>query len=1381
METTIEVKSIGNHAHIRLTKKYDRVVGIEIYATESQRRKILDTFPDKVIAWKEAAPHYLLLNQLANYQRRKLTQIQKIPLTEKEKNINQLVTLIKNICHASAPLYQSIHSPQINFSDPLDSLEEIKNKIQAYQKEVDQLIKVLATKNPVIEEFRSYHQAKCKAFIEQLDLVKQNGISKAELRQLVSNQDQVNLDSLGTFLRTQATHLASDSIAAIDEITAARFEQLFSATAHPLRKALVFAKSDLEKQRTAHAVRYLNAQSPLPDGQFKVLEYKNQIQEHEIDTQNDIPKTSLKLPLSQINSSKEPSRWMNIMPYVKTKTFLGEGLDGSEGLDDVDQLLTVYSHLCNDSHDKLPKLEKPSWLPYRLLTGQEYGAWGIAAVILLGLPAGILLVTGVIAVTAVAIAIDLSAFLLQVALFFMPFLGILLLASLDFFAQIPSIFSQRFERNFSFLVHVAHVNAFNNLSNKINHFFHQYSIIRQLKQWLLEQYAYYKKFGSDENKLERAELLNEIRNHQSEGFFNQVASQFFNFATIAQFFHQKIKQLAYAARELRKVAALSVDTLQSLLTKDVNPRQKAHKTVIDALTKKIKKYNDFWIDEFNKALTSIKNNPPAPFHETTHAPEQKYSPLKWHNVGPWHTKHYETPLDPLSDIGLGITHQLVDSTFEHNPGVATPTFLVSLMCGGAFLFPTLGEFVPYQIINSLGFVPQILAKSFMGKSLEAGLSNIATKIISIFLQWELTYFSIEAASAIYHGDLEWIKKIFENPEEITLASSLFISMGYGVGLIPQLPTDISILNQPSNHPFFNALTGYVNTIYSGFSTAFNVISEEAREVSKEAASGLNILELAFIGLKGSLMMYGLISGIAENTIVPLSLDTKQLVTDFIQAKDEFEQENLIGELLSQYGISDSHSHLAKEITKAFREEIHTHYNKHVSKNCNTASIQDEQFGKTSIEDSTKNECFESNFKTARNDLTTLIQLICDMETLGISIDLDPENLMVVAKGMNEASTADIETTSDPEESESGSPRTETTNASSPPLTIENQPVGYQSKVNAELLYDALFFAIEKHNQEAQKLGLFSEQIDGSELLHNFYNKHCYTGSSGWHKILFGILLFPLTWAWRGIKYLVGTPAVRHQVKKSFSKDFAMIFQLIPDVMAPMLRSFLKAAMYAIRMVLGVLVLLPLTLAIAINLVIFMAGLTCTVPWAIRLSLQSNHEPKAQKFVQNVQNCFDAFKATMDTVWNTLLHNSLVNDYIALVAKVGSTSGTGSPHRINFLKLTGISAWYAKLTACADTRSDQLEASARNLLERLKTYTADSLLDRRQQAPILEKLAAYDTQSKQRWLPRSSAREKQLEQLSYQALFQKKTLPITINSITTQLNPTSQLRQCLPQN
>lgn len=1336
------IEKISPEHSVRLTKKEDKVVQIEIYVDEKQRCQIFDYFPDKTLGWKDAAPHFIILKHLAAYKNHALTHP-----TQKNASLDNLTEVVKELCHATAPLYSLVNRSYFDGPDFLLNSEwkQFKEKnagldlahlklnflIQQLD-DYEQKVAEIFSKDTLpleIKILQAHQQNKIKKFIEDVKKNAEISLNQEQVQKLFSNQNQsdvLDLPSLGNFLRTQAKTLMGDGIAFVDEITKARFDQLFSFSTDPLRKQFVSAKSDLEKQLSTHAVRFINSQACIPKGQLDVIKGYN------------------------LNSKSEKG-WMDIMPYVNAKAFWGEGIGGNEGLYDVDQILNVYAHSqasetiviqpensnldpelkrdLNDPSQKNSKeyfhkntiisLKKPSFWFYQIfidmLSGKK-GALEILGAVLFGLPIFVLAAVGLLAAMSFAMAVDLAAFMLQAGILaaFSPLLVLGVVG--DFILQLPSFFTQKLEFKFSFLAKMA---TWPIPPEKINHLFRQLSLVRRLKQLILDQYSYCEvidevqnesepldtsvdteKFVAPKKKESLTKLLDEVKNNQAEGLFNVVATQFFTFATIASFLHIKLKQIVYAVRELRKVLGRVFDVVflggaEKALNDHINQLTKVlHNKVKDRYEKIssdfVQAIEDQGVPAVNSESDGLKSN------------AEVCNKQHWIGVTPWNARQSENPLDFISDIGLGLVHQLVDPAFENNPGVATPAFVASIGCFTALLFPAVGNVFSAQILGALKFLPESIAKAFMGKSLEAGLATIPTNLISVFLQWKLIYFGSEALTALYHGDIEWIKKIFENPEEITLSAGIFVAMGYGVGLIPDLPADFNIALPNDASPFLKGITAYLEGIGNGFSNAFNLVAEESREVTHQGMSGPNALELAFIGLKSSMLFYGLLSGTHQVSIKPLEIDRekldKNIYVQFKSAKNTTEKQAVIARMLSQHGIVDTDSKLAEKITQAL-EKI--------------------QQPAKSKESPLSGVDPESTFINARNELRNLVTLVNDIEILGMPID---------------------------SENTSGE-------------------MGYRSNADGELMYNTLFAAIERHNQAARRLGLFHEQIDGQNLLHNFYNKHCYTGSSGWHKILFGILLFPITWAWRGFKYLIGTPAMRHQVKKSFSKDFAMLFQLIPDVIAPILRTLLKSILYAVRMFLGVLLLPSFLIAvtgIAFSLVIGLILTPFAAAYAAIVATQA--EEGAKTFVSTMQAYFGKVTNIKNTIWQVLLCGDFANGYMKWVSLVGSTAGTGSLHRLNPLKAIGVAALYERLTATADTTFDNLCAITSDLRQHLTENSADDLVNKRKEvmqievqktsgsekmtyATALQKLIEYDTESENYWLPRSSERTGQLQHLS----------------------------------
>lgn len=1311
---------------VRLTKdSQDKIIKIEIYVDKAECCEIFKYFPDKIIEWKEAAPHVLILRGLAGYEKKKLTTATQ---SAKNDSVDELAALVKNLCHKTAPLYALINHPYLD--DPFHpakvqwetfiekyphlnkmqvKIEFIKSELLNYQQAVKALllkkINLSLSSQEEIQKFYQSHQEETAKFIKQLDGLANSVLDEDQLRKLLSNQDEANIlgiTSLGQFLRSQAHELAGDTLSALDDVTAARFDQLFSFSAHPLRKELVRAKKAIGDQESTHAVRFLNTRLPIPPGQLAVLE-------------ND--------------DSKSEKKWFDIMPYVNCKTFLGNGIEGAEGLDDVDQILAWYANGAQP-------IKKPHSKFYKKLIGKE-GAVGIFEVVFFGLPALMMAGVGLVAGACLAMVIDLMTCFLQALVFVFCSPLLLLGVIVDFVLQIPSFVTQKIEIPFSFLAKIAKLNI---PPEWLNRALRKVSVVRIFKQFLLNDHDDYEwvdktiepeSFSCIEQQegkqvppenASKADILHRVRENQAEGLFNVAASKLFAFSNVAGFLHEKLKQFFYAVRELRKVLGMLCEiTYHFFLGEAGRVQEKQRQDVIGELKKQIVQKNVQLSNEFLEALEEwgkTHSGLTGSFQAATEKDIAIDQDRKWPCIVPWSSRQINSPLDFISDIAAGAVGT-VDFAFMEDPGIATPMFVLAMLGFGALLFPSVAGVIPAQVVNGA------VAKAFMGKTLETGLPGIVTNILSNFLQWQLTTYGLKGFMEVYHGNFEWVRKLFEYPEEITLGATTFISLGYGMGLIPNLPTGVSLPTSP--HPFLNALATYPATVYNGFASAFNVVINESREVTAQGVSGLNTLELAFIGLKSSLLIYGLLSGGHEAQITPLKVNFKKLVQDYCDAGKE--RLAMIQTLLHEHKIADPDSALAKKIHTEFSELA--------------AAISVEEWQEIDLgEDRNKPSSYPTRTPTPEEQifverykaLRELLEHIRDMEVLGMPIDLFDKN---------------------------------------------SQNIAYQSKKHAELIYDALFFAIEDYNQAARQVGLFHEQLDGRHFLHNFYNKHCYAGSSGWHKILFGILLFPVTWLWRGFKYLIGTPSMQHQVKKSFCKDFAMLFQLIPDVIAPILRSFLKAVTYSIRMFLGVF-LLPL-LVVTGGIMLFISGLALVgiLPMSLYALAEGIQTDSAEKFAEVMIHYFTDVKKWNDAVWQTLLCNPFVNSCLKEISFVGSTSGTGSPHRLNLLKTVGLASLYEYLTSVADTSSENLQRDACQLSARLAKNPADFAADlieaRDSNSAILDALAQYDKDAKDSWRPISSERPTQLAYLaeSFSARHKRSLLQPVDKNINSILNALDQ--------
>lgn len=116
--------------------------------------------------------------------------------------------------------------------------------------------------------------------------------------------------------------------------------------------------------------------------------------------------------------------------------------------------------------------------------------------------------------------------------------------------------------------------------------------------------------------------------------------------------------------------------------------------------------------------------------------------------------------------------------------------------------------------------------------------------------------------------------------------------------------------------------------------------------------------------------------------------------------------------------------------------------------------------------------------------------------------------------------------------------------------MEMVGTNFKSRKEALLFFDALSDRFDTYNNTLKAKGRFDKVIDKSEILHNFYNKHCYHGSNNLVRILSTIPLYPLTYAWRKLKsslastHYFHSPSIQHQVEKSFAKDKALAMQVL---------------------------------------------------------------------------------------------------------------------------------------------------------------------------------------------------------------------------------------------
>ena len=114
-----------------------------------------------------------------------------------------------------------------------------------------------------------------------------------------------------------------------------------------------------------------------------------------------------------------------------------------------------------------------------------------------------------------------------------------------------------------------------------------------------------------------------------------------------------------------------------------------------------------------------------------------------------------------------------------------------------------------------------------------------------------------------------------------------------------------------------------------------------------------------------------------------------------------------------------------------------------------------------------------------------------------------------------------------------------------------------------------------YNNELQRAGHADLCVNKKALLNVFYNKYCSQDVSNLLCILSIIPGYPLTLAWRGIKWglaqVLDKPSLAHQVEKQFNKDAVLALQT-PAMMARMLYSLSRPISYVLRPVAAITIL-----------------------------------------------------------------------------------------------------------------------------------------------------------------------------------------------------------------
>lgn len=518
-------------------------------------------------------------------------------------------------------------------------------------------------------------------------------------------------------------------------------------------------------------------------------------------------------------------------------------------------------------------------------------------------------------------------------------------------------------------------------------------------------------------------------------------------------------------------------------------------------------------------------------------------------------------MTPLIEIGVGLSDEIIGPMFRKSPGLATLCFLAANATFGALTAPGIaGAVMGGELAKGMAGLGAKIAGATMGK--QTGVHLFMNNLFAAFLQWKLTFFPIELVGEMFHGDLQFLEKLMQNPEKLTLGMTVMVGMGWAMQFLPPMPTPKAL--------------GPLN-LYGDIA---NIFGHEAHEVSHggeligpdghplEGPDGkplyhspakwpINSLEYAFLSLKSIFI----VQTMAEGTHEPMSEPVRKIFSP-VQVKtppkpgfkerypvlfDITEQMKInAAELAIKHGLTvtrkngiDRFEGSLDDLIKAVGEDgfriavidpaIRAANEKH---HLNLSAKDIEAASKHMLE-STKAGIEENNKCNAQTK-----EVVEQTAVLAEMAKNKPESIMGKRQKLTEA----IETVIRMEQMG----RTFDT---IDPLT--GKSVKDLDKANA--YYHYLYTCFKEYNAEQRRLGHPENEIDKDIFLHAFYNKHCYQGSNNLMRLFSFFPGYPVTVTWRYTQSFINnsvrpffgqkpSAALNEKLDKSWAKDKVIGYQ-----------------------------------------------------------------------------------------------------------------------------------------------------------------------------------------------------------------------------------------------
>jgi hypothetical protein len=278
-----------------------------------------------------------------------------------------------------------------------------------------------------------------------------------------------------------------------------------------------------------------------------------------------------------------------------------------------------------------------------------------------------------------------------------------------------------------------------------------------------------------------------------------------------------------------------------------------------------------------------------------------------------------SPTRVFCDIMYLFNEELINHLTETRPAPSTVLFILSLGTYGA-------HFLPAQLLRSghhtahyFDLLPTLISQYFLGQG-----GNMASTrgLFAAVMQWQLASMAVVLVNESLDRNGMALENLTQNPEEILIALVTFVSLGYAIGLAPQLPL------MPSKIPGISHINLYGDFI--------NFLIKEAAAAHR-GIMPLTSIAYGILGFKVVLLLESMASaGALQVTKTSVSLLLAEIKSQrLLDVSDASVREKLLLNTLHRHHIKDE-EHIAR-FNQAIQDTIQQHSD---VKNIHQAAQQD---------------------------------------------------------------------------------------------------------------------------------------------------------------------------------------------------------------------------------------------------------------------------------------------------------------------------------------------------------------------------------------------------------------------------------------------------------